>query len=203
MANRRFTQFHYTMHAKPVLIDCNFAVGSSGAVGTTKGPGVSSITHLGTGAYKIKLQDNYYKFYGLRWWIKSPVTGGSVGAASLVASTIYEITSVGSTDWNAVGLPSGISAAAGMSFMASGAGSGTGTAKAIGVSGINTVEVVGDPNLQLGPIGVNNQGAIIIVQCLGPTDATTTTQIPKDPASGSILGLELYLSDSSVVVQSE
>jgi hypothetical protein len=207
MANRRFTQFHYTPHAMPVLIDCNIAIGATGAVGTVKGPGVASVTRLAAGIYKIKLQDNYYKFYGMRHWLKAPVTGADVAAGSLTPGTVYEITALGTTttaQWVTAGVPVGVTPAVGVSFLAAATSAGTGTAKAIGVSGIATVEVVGNTDTQLNPSGeANTIGGYVIVKCLGATDASTTTLIATDPAQGSILGLEFYLSNSSVVVQGE
>jgi hypothetical protein len=198
MANRRLTQFHYSLHAMPVLLDCNVAIGATGAVGATKGPGIASVTRKSAGVYAIKLQDNYFKFYNLRWNFEAPVTGSDVADGSFVSGTTYIITAVGTTNWTAIGLPAGITAAVGMSFTATGVGgAGTGTAKAVGTSGIFAVEVVGDPNLQLGPVGPGNQGATIMIKCLDASAAAT------DPASGSKMHLEFYLSNSSVQVQGE
>ena len=104
MANRYFTQFFYTPHKMPVMIDCNIAIGSTGAVGTIKGPGVSGVTRLGTGLYQIKLQDNYYKFYKLDWNLEAPVTGSDVTDGSFSVGTVYQITAVGTTDWTAAAL---------------------------------------------------------------------------------------------------
>ncbi len=59
MANRYFTQFFYTPHKMPVLLDCNIVIGATGAVGTVKGPGISSVTRLAVGTYQIKLQDKF------------------------------------------------------------------------------------------------------------------------------------------------
>lgn len=198
MANRYFTQFFYTPHKMPVMIDCNIAIGATGAVGTIKGPGVSGVTRLGTGLYQIKLQDNYYKFYKLDWNLEAPVTGSAVNDGSFVTGTLYQITTVGTTDWTAAGLPAGLTAAVGMVFKAAGAGgAGTGAAKALGSSGVFAVEVVGNPQLMLAPQGSANQGAIITIKCLDASGAAV------DPTSGSVLFLDMYLSNSSVVVQGE
>jgi len=207
MANRSFTRSFYTLHAMPVLIDLNFAVGASGAVSSLKGPGVASVTRLSAGIYSIKLQDNYNKFYGLESWLKAPVTGSAVAGGAFVAGTVYEIFTLGNTtlaQWQAAGLPVGVTPAVGVSFVATAVGAGTGSVKAIGASGIGSVEVVGDPQLQLNVLGQGSTpGGIIIVKCMGPTAADDTAQIATDPANGSILGLSLYLSNSSVQVQGE
>lgn len=198
MANRYFTQFFYTPHKMPVMLDCNVAIGATGAVGTVKGPGIYGITRLTTGIYQIKLQDNYNKFFKLDWNLEAPVTGSAVNDGSFSVGTVYQITTVGTTDWTAAGLPAGQTAAVGMVFKAATiGGAGTGAAKALGTSGIFAVEVVGNPQLMLAPTGSANIGGIITIKCLNASGAAT------DPADGSVLFLDLYLSNSSVVVQGE
>lgn len=198
MANRSFTRNMYTMHAMPVLLDCNVVIGATGAVGTTKGPGIASVTRLGTGIYQIKLQDNYNRYFMGSWGFVAPVTGSAVNDGSFVTGTQYVITTVGDTDWTSAGLPAGLTAAAGMTFKAAGAGgAGTGAAKAVGTSGIYTVEVVGDTNLMLAPQGAANMGGIVTIKCLNASGAAT------DPTAGAVMGLTFYLSNSSVIVQGE
>lgn len=198
MANRRFTQFFYTAHAMPTLIDFNFVVGATGAVGTLKGPGVQSVTRLSAGTYKVKLQDNYTRFYGAYLSQIAPVTGSDVTAGSFVSGTTYQITALGNTNWNAIGLSSELTAAVGMSFVATGVGSGTGTAKAVSSSGIVAAEIVGNPDLTLGPVTASGRnGGVVIFQCVDDSGAVA------DPAETSIISMALYLSNSSVKVQGE
>lgn len=207
MANRRLTQFFYTPHAMPVLIDCNIAIGATGAVGTVVGTSVSAVTRLSAGRYKIKLQDNYFKFFGMEATLQAPVTGSDVLVTAITPATVYQITVLGTTttaQWVTAGVPVGVTPAVGLAFLAAATSAGTGAVKAIGNSGINHVEVVGVTNTALNPSGQSNTiGAYIIVQTLGATDATTTTLIPTDPTNGSTLYLQFYLSNSSVVVQGE
>lgn len=207
MANRSWanTGKIWAPHVFPVLLDCNITIGSTGAVGTVVGPGIASVTRLAVGTYKILFQDDYNKLFGMEAALKAPVTGSNVAATALVPNTVYEITAMGTTtqaNWETAGVPSGVTAAVGVAFKAAATSSGNGTAKAIGASGISSVELVGLPNTMMQNSGVN-VGGYVIVQCVGPTDATTTTQIATDPASGSILFLQFYLSNSSVVVQGE
>lgn len=202
MANRYFTQFNYSLHKFPVLIDCNVAIGATGAVGTLKGPGVTSVTRLAAGTYQVKLQDNYFKYFAGFCSIDSPVSGSNVTAGSFSVGTVYQITALGTTDWQVAGLPVGLTAAVGMSFKAAAIGSGTGTAKIMGPSGIVAFEVIGNPDLELGPSSAN-QGGYITVRCYGATDASTTTLVATDPADGSKLRMAFWLSNSSVVVQGE
>ncbi len=101
-------------------------------------------------------------------------------------------------DWQGVGLKKGLTPTVGQSFIATsvGAGASTGTVIAPGVSGVTSVEVVGDPNLTLAPMpqgGSSNVGGWILVQLLGATSASVTTMIPKAPAAGSVVGMSFYV----------
>lgn len=206
MSNRRYTQFFYSAHAMPVLMDCNIAIGASGAVGTLKGPGISSVTRLAAGIYKVRFADNYNKLFGFWGHLRAPVTGADVAAGSLTPGVVYQITALGTTttaNWVTAGVPAGITPAVGVSFLCAATSAGTGTAKALGVSGITNIEILGDSNLQLSPIGVGLIGGYCIVKCLGPTAADDTALVATDPASGSVLFLNFYLSNSSVVVSGE
>jgi hypothetical protein len=209
MANRSWSNagHFYAPHVFPVLLDCNWAVGSSGAVSALKGPGVSAVTRLAAGIYKIKFQDNYTKFFGFNAKCKAPVTGSNVAATALSAGTVYEITALGTTttaNWVTAGVPAGITPAVGVSFLAAATSSGNGTAKAIGVSGVSDFEVVGVSNTTLSPSGsVSYIGGYIIIQCLGATSSSVTTLIPTDPASGSSMFVSIYLGNSSIIVQGE
>ncbi len=85
-----------------------------------------------------------------------------------------------SVDWRGVGLPKGVTAAVGASFVATatGFGSSTGQVKLPGSSGVNSIEVIGDPNASIGPVplgGSPNVGGWIMVQFLkGSTSAVTS-----------------------------
>lgn len=204
MANRRFTQFFYTPHMVPVLIDCNIAIGATGAVGTLAGTGISAVTRLAAGIYKIAFQDNYNRLYGMEAALQAPVSGSNVAVTAISPGTVYQITVLGTTttaQWVTAGVPVGVTPAVGVSFLAAATSAGTGQVKILGASGIASVELVGDSNTQLSPI--NPIGGYVVVKCLGATDASTTTLIATDPANGSKLYLQFYLSNSSVVVQGE
>lgn len=204
MANARFTQFFYTKHTMPILLDCNFEVGGTGAVGTLKGPGITGVTRLAAGVYKISLQDNYYKFFGISSFIASPLSGSNVAATALTPGVVYEITALGTTttaNWVTAGVPANITPAVGVAFLAAATSSGNGTAKILGVSGIAAIEVVGDPNVTIAAAG--GSGGYVVVKCLGATAAGDTTLVATDPASGSNLQVSLYLSNSSVLVAGE
>lgn len=112
------------------------------------------------------------------------------------------------TDWNAVGVPKGVSPVPNVSFIAKavGSGSSTGTVKAVGISGISSIEVIGDPTLSLGPTperGSPNVGGWVLVQFLAPTSSSVTTLIPTAPAAGTVVYMGFYVEQASIVIAGE
>lgn len=113
------------------------------------------------------------------------------------------------TDWMTVGLPAGVVPAAGASFIAKAtgvSGASTGTVIAPGVSGITSMEVIGDPNQSLGPVpfrGSPNVGGYILVQLLGATNSSTTTLVPTAPAAGTTIGMGFYVEFGSIIIAGE
>lgn len=101
-------------------------------------------------------------------------------------------------DWNAVGLPFGLIPTANQGFVAkaTGAGASTGTVFAAGISGITSIEVIGDPNQTIAPQpqgGTPHTGGWILVQLLAPTSTSVTTLIPTAPANNSVVGMSFYV----------
>ncbi len=106
-------------------------------------------------------------------------------------------------DWQSVGVPPGLVPNAGLSFVATSTGSalGSGTVKVAGVSGIGSLEVIGDPNQSIGNASIaSNGGAWLLVQFLAPTNSSTTTPIPTAPATGSVVGMSFFFDASSVTI---
>lgn len=167
-----------------------------------------------TGLIVVVFQDNFNRYlFGTSGFV-SPVSGTPISistGSSLTVGHVYTIVSVGTTttvQWNAVGMPVGIVPAVGVSFIATAtSGSGTGIVETSTNSGITSIEVVGDPNMTITSqaatvLGVTS-GAYMILQCLGPTDASTTTLIPKAPAAGTVVGLSFFMSNSVITVQGQ
>lgn len=110
--------------------------------------------------------------------------------------------------WAGVGLPRGIVPSVGASFIAtstgvSAGGGSSGLVVIPSVSGVTNFEVVGDPNATLYPSPAGGSilpGGWLMVQCLGATDASTTTLIPKAPADNSVLGMQFLVEQSSVLI---
>ena len=103
-------------------------------------------------------------------------------------------------DWQGVGVPPGVVPAVGVSFIAkaSGSGSSTGLVEVPGISGVASIEVIGDPNASLAPIpmgGSPNVGGWILVQFLAP--------LPTAPIDGSVVGMSFYVEAASMIIKGE
>ena len=96
-------------------------------------------------------------------------------------------------DWQGVGLAAGLNPAVGQSFIATatGAGLSTGQVYAAGVSGISSIEVIGDPSLSISPQpqgGSPHVGGWILVQLLA-------AGVPTAPAANSVAGMCFYVDE--------
>lgn len=196
MSNKRLYQFLFSKQPKLTMINGIITFGSTGAVSSASGPGVYGVTRLGTGLYQVKLQDNYNAINGFKWCAFGGVTGSSVAGGAFVTGTLYQILTLGTTttaQWQAAGLDSDFTPAVGQVFVALGAGAGSGTVKAIGHSGIFSVEMA---QSQSGQLANNNsysgKGSAFIIQTYNASAALA------NPASGSQLQLDLWFRDSSV-----
>lgn len=193
MANRRYNQYMYSMHVKPVSITAKWTVlatngagvtgfagqgaggfGAANSANTSFGGGIASVTGYSSspasgnnmlqGNVLINFSDNYTGLYGMSYNIVSPVTGSAVLLTTgLSLGQVYQITTVGTStaaNWQAVGLPVGITPAVGVAFQAStaSAGTGTGAVKATACSQLDTIEFVGDPNFTLAPVTQSSVG---------------------------------------------
>lgn len=141
-----------------------------------------------------------------------PLPGGPADGAIPTGFTFAVVdSSTNGDDWRGVGLPPGVVANVGASFIATATGyatqgGSTGLVIAPGVSGISSIEVIGDPNQSLSPIprrGSPNVGGWILVQFLGATSSSVTTQLPTAPAAGSIVGMSFYVEAGSVLISGE
>lgn len=207
MANTRFTQFMYSKHGKPVMLDVKVPIGATGAVGTlVGGAGIASVARNAAGIYQVNLIDSYAKFLGLKVDIQSPNSGSSilVASAGTVSGTTYVITIVGTTTtagWQTLGLPVGVTPAVGVAFKSTATTTATGTGAvqvqaAVG-STIGSCEVIGNPTTTINVTGIGAANPYFIFQTLAATNSSTTTLVATDPASGSSLDLLIYLSDAS------
>lgn len=200
----------------PVLLDCNFVVDSTNGNGlgirNLKGPYIKSVrmhttaslpagivtNPAATGVIIVTLSDNYNRYYGGFSGQVSPI---GTPVTSTTANIAYTITSLGtatSAQWVAAGLPARYTPAVGVTFIAAATGTIGGSATVAPAlatgSGIDHIEVVGDPNQTLAPS--DGQGGHIVLQCfLGNTETA--------PANGTVISLAMYFSNSSVLIAGE
>lgn len=213
----------YAPHVMPVVLNAKFTVDPTNGLGITGllGPGIANVfMHTSTtpatgnrsavnpnpanGIIVVQFGDPYYKYLSGDFQIIAPNTGSNLTSVS--ATVAYVITSVGTgtqAQWQAIGLPAGVTPAVGAAFIATASTTvpGSGTVKVQTNSGISCIEVLGDPNATLAPVGVKSPqpapGGSIILQTLAATSSSVTTLIPTAPAAGSTVSLTFYLNNSS------
>jgi hypothetical protein len=204
----------YSFGSKPVLIDLSFTVDSTNSnglgVSSVRGQGVKNVymntsatpaagnPNPAAGVVWIQLQANYYRYMG--GFPGAPTTGSplAVDATALTVGAPYTIASLGSgttvaADWLTLGVPTGVTPAVGVSFIAkvTGTGSGDATVLAPGTTGIQNIEVIGDPNLSLSPTptaGLSpNVGGWIMLQFLNSSGTKTA------PANLSVMRMSFFV----------
>lgn len=135
------------------------------------------------------------------------------GIAPLASGFAFALTVFSNNlqDWQGVGLPKGIAPVPGAAFTATATGyttggGGTGTVKAVGISGVAGIEFAANPNFTLNPIpmsGSPNVGGYCIVAFNGATSAGVTTPILVAPAQLSQVYMNLIVEQASVLVAGE
>ena len=186
-------------------IQCSFVVdhanGNGLGIRSLKGQGVAKVfmhttatpavgsPNPAVGYIVVQLSSAYAAYAGGTAGFVAPISGTPINVTSgLTVGQAYIITSVGTTtaaQFQSLGLPTGIVPAPGVSFIATSASAGVGTGvvevpMATG-SGIDHIEIVGDPNLTSGP---SQGGAQIICLALGGAPLAATA-----PADGTVIGL--------------
>lgn len=207
--------------SQPIKIDANFIVDHSNGNGlgirslksngwirnvfmhTTATPGTNNNytnPNPASGYALIQFKQNFNIYLGGFTGFVSPPTGS---ATSTTAGNAYIIKTLGTTtlaQWQAAGLPVGLTPTVNQSFIATATGSigGSGTVYTPSVSGITSVEVVGDPNQSIANSNIaQNGGAWILVQFLAATNSSTTTLIATAPADNSVVGMSFIFDQSS------
>jgi hypothetical protein len=185
-------QFQYSKVPMLSMVDGAVVIGASGAVSSSSGALVYAVVRETTGIYSIQCSQNFNRVIGASFSIYGGVTGSTVNDGSLVVGTPYQIQTVGTTSWTSVGLKSGLTAAVGQHFVAGASGgAGTGVVKAIGLSGIDSVELMRSENTMLAS-SIQGQGALVYFQTLNASGALA------NPASGCEIRFMLQFSNSSV-----
>lgn len=138
----------------------------------------------------VQFQNNFnYYLNGFAQFI-TPTTGSiKIDNSALTAGDPYVITTLGdatTAQWQAVGLPAGITPAVGVSFIATAVGAGsnvlTSRVSTPTTSGIVGVEVVGTPNTMLSSSNIaTNGGAWLLLQFAGVSVSSSTPTLTMDP----------------------
>lgn len=169
------------------------------------------------GLIYVTFEDNWNYYYGGFSGFVSPLSGTPISistGSSLTVGHAYTIVSLGTTtavQWQAVGVPVGtvqgnlvagintLLPAVGTTFIASAtSGSGTGVVESSTVSGVDHIEVIGDPNQTITSrhpmIFGGGSGAYMVLQAI---DAGALTA----PADGTVVSLAFYFSNSLITVK--
>lgn len=195
-------------------ISCQFTVnaadaGGFGLTGLTKTFGISNVfmhtsqtagsgnPNPAAGYIAVEFSEAFADLQGLTYKISPPLSGTNVNVTTgLSQFGAYVITGLGTTPasgWHTLGVPTGITPAVGVAFIAATAsvGSGTGTVQIMKAAGpaIFLVGVLGTPSVNLAPAA----GGQLLFVCLGPTSVSNPTLIPVNPADGTVMSLAFNL----------
>jgi hypothetical protein len=216
----------YSNITQPVEIDLNFVVDATNGNGlgvrsiksngyvqnvfmhTSATPGRGLGNYLNpnpaSGYALIQFKNNFNVYLGGFSGFASQLSGSNVSISSgLTAGNPYVIVSVGTStqaNWQAVGLPPGLTPTVGQSFICTSSSPGTGTgivqAPAADGSGIMALDVIGDPNQSISNSSIaQNGGAWVLVRFLASATSGATA-----PANNSVCGMTFKFDRSSVSI---
>ena len=187
----------------------NVFMHTSATPGTGTGGFVNPNPAIGFAVIQLKNNFNYY-LGGFNGYVSPVSTSTKIDNSALTIGHPYVISTLGNAtlaNWQSIGFPVGFTPAVGAAFVATAVGvpgeANTSTSRVMvpGVSGIISMEVVGDVNQTINNSAIaSNAGARLIVQFLSATNSSTTTMIPKAPADGSVVGMCIRMDGSSVTV---
>lgn len=217
---------YYSNITQPAEIFCNFITDSTNGNGlgirslksngyienvfmhtsVTPGTGAGGLVNPNppAGYIVVQFKNNFNYYLGGMSGTIAPLA--STNLTSTTSHSPYVITSLGTTtlaQWQAAGLPAGLTPAVGQAFIAIATGSigGTGTVGAPSVPTIEVFSIIGDPNSTLQNSSVAaNAGARLLVQMLAPTNSSTTTLAAASPADGTTVSLSFIFDRSSVTI---
>lgn len=211
----------YQYEVYPVLLSCNFIVDSTNGNGlgirslkgagipnvfmhTTATPGLGNHSKLNpnpaAGVILLQFDNQFNRYLSGSSGLVSPLSGSSLTA--VVNHVPYTIVSLGTAtlaQWQAVGFPVGVVPAVGASFIATASATigGSAAVQASTASGIDSIEVIGDPNQTLQNSNVyQNGGAQIVLQCL-------LSGVRTQPADGTVISLSSMFSNSSIAINGQ
>lgn len=214
----------YCPHTRPILLDCNFIVdpanGNGLGIRSLKGQGIKNVfmhtsatpgtgkggllnPNPASGVIMVQFADNFNRYYGGFSGFVPTIGTPSTSTSANAINTIVALGTATYAQWLAVGMPPGTVPAVGVSFIATSSSLIGGSAEvapaATGYSGIDHIEVVGDPNTTIMPVpvgGSSNFGGFLYAACLFEGALTA-------PVTNTTIGMSFYLGQSSVSVKGE
>ncbi len=146
----------------------------------------------------VSFNTNFNYFVGVRGSVVAPAT--STSTTSTTANVAAIITALGTAtlaQWQAVGLPAGMTPAVGQSFIATASQSIGGSAHVgvAGVSNVAAISLVGEPNSMVANSAISSNGGAQIMLLLQDFAGAAVA-----PTAGSIVRLEFVYDGSSVTI---
>lgn len=194
---------YYTNVCKPSIVHCSYVVAAADAGGL----GITSLKSNGyvrnvfmhtsqtpgsndgatnpnplSGFAVVQFKNNFNVYLNtLSGYISSTTGSIKIDNSAMTAGQVYVITTLGNATaakWTAIGVPAGVTAAVGVSFVAltnGGAGNTlTSRVSTPTVSGISSIEVIGTPSTMIANSNIaSNGGAYLFLQFLAPTGSGT------------------------------
>jgi hypothetical protein len=158
------------------------------------------------GIIVIQLADNYNRYLSGFTGPASPLGSSVTSTTSSVPAVVTSLGTSTRAQWLAVGFPSvylntqtglpNVGAAFIPTSSATIGGSATIAPSIAAGSGIDHIEIIGDPNQSISSNQPQTQGAQLIMQCFKNGVLTA-------PTNNSVISLAFYMSNSSVMVQGE
>ncbi len=156
------------------------------------------------GEIVVKLQDNYNRLFTGYSSIIGPLGAATTSSKANVINVISTLGPATLAQWQAVGLPVGVTPAVGVTFVGSQAAVIGGSAQtaimlAAG-SGITNIEFAGNSNLSIAPLGASSgldgAGSTFYLRCMKNGVLTA-------PTDGTNLSLSFYLSNTRIMSAGE
>lgn len=214
---------HYSNIVKPIQLDLSFVVNAADTAGlgitSLKSNGYVQNVFMHTGATPgsnngytnpnpasgiciVQLRNNFNAFLGATASITSTTqTSTKIDNSALTAGVVYVISIVGNSttaQWQAVGLPPGVTPAVGAAFVATSVGAGANTStsrvQVSHLSGVATMEWIGNPIVTANTAIYTNSGMYLIAQMLDFAGALIA------PVDLSLVNMSLKFDASSVTV---
>lgn len=213
----------YSNIVKPIKVDLSFVVTATNGLGVTslKSNGYVNNVFMHTsttpaanngytnpnpaaGIAMIQLRNNFNAFLGSSWSVTSTMqTSTKIDNSNMTAGLIYVISIVGDATlakWQSIGLPVGVTPAVGVAFVAITVGAGsnvlTSRVQVPNQSGVDSVEMFGNPILTSNSNVNSNSGQYLLAQFLansftaGAYTPAGTNSVPT--FTGSALGTHAH-----------